>query len=105
MRIVDIRHQIFENIFGTSSINNENNKTVIYPNPATDYIDIAVAGNRTRKAPVRVFDVLGNVVLSSPACSAGTPSEGGHIRLDVSGLAMGVYFVRVGGKMYKFVKM
>jgi len=52
-----------------------------------------------------VYDVLGNKVLSSPACSAGTPSEGGHIRLDVSGLAAGMYFVRVGSKMYKFVKM
>ncbi len=52
-----------------------------------------------------MYDVLGNKVLSSPACSAGTPSEGGHIRLDVSGLAAGMYFVRVGSKMYKFVKM
>jgi len=61
--------------------------------------------NRTLKALVKVYDVLGTVVLSSPACSAGTPSEGGHIRLDVSGLVAGVYFVCVGGKMYKFVKM
>ena len=61
--------------------------------------------NRTLKDAVSVYDVLGNVVLSSPACSAGTPSEGGHIRLDVSGLVAGVYFIRVGGKMYKFVKM
>jgi|GEM_PF-3102453 len=61
--------------------------------------------NRTLKDAVRVNDVLGNVVLSSPTYSAGTPSEGGHIRLDVAGLAAGVYFIRVGGKMYKFVKM
>jgi len=60
---------------------------------------------RTLKAPVKVYDVLGNVVLSSPASPAGTPSEGGHIRLDVSGLSAGVYFVRVGGKMYKYVKL
>jgi len=46
--------------------------------------------NRTLKDAVKVFDVLGNIVLSSPACSVGTPSEGGHIRLDVSGLAAGV---------------
>ena len=77
----------------------------ITPNPATNYIDIAVVGNRILKNAVRMYDVLGNTVLSSPACSAGTPSEGGHIRLDVSGLAAGVYFVRVGSKMYKFVKM
>jgi len=78
---------------------------ILTPNPAGDYIDIAVAGNRTLKDAVRVYDVLGNTVLSSPACSAGTPSEGGHIRLDVSGLAAGVYFVKIDNKMYKFVKM
>jgi|GEM_PF-4161386 len=80
----------------------DNSKPHVYPNPATDYIDIAVAGNRSINDVVNVYDVLGNVVLST---SAGTPSEGGHIRLDVSGLAAGVYFVRVGGKMYDFVKM
>jgi len=45
--------------------------------------------NRILQGAVKVYDVLGNVVLSFPACSAGTPSEGGHIRLDVSGLAIG----------------
>jgi len=90
-----------------NSINSNNGHSItnITPNPATDYIDIVVTGNRTLKDAVKVYDIPGNTVLSSPACSAGTPSEGGHIRLDVSGLAAGVYFVRVGGKMYKFVKM
>ena len=74
---------------------------IITPNPAGDYIDIAVVGNRTLKNAVRVYDVLGVCVGTHPLA----PSEGGHIRLDVSGLAAGVYFVRVCGKMYKFVKM
>jgi len=91
--------------FPVSVADGSDEQIYITPNPATDYIDIAVAGNRTLKDAIRVYDVLGNTVLSSPACSAGTPSKGGHIRLDVSGLAPGVYFVRVGGKMYKFVKM
>jgi len=89
----------------TNVTNTKESDLTLYPNPATDYIDIAVTDNRTLKDAVKVYDVLGNVVLSSPACSAGTPSEGGHIRFDVSDLAAGVYFVRVGGKMYKFVKM
>jgi len=53
---------------------------------------------------VKVYDMLENKVLSSPACSAGTPSEGGHIRLDVSGLAADVHFVREDGKIYMFVE-
>jgi hypothetical protein len=93
----------------------------LYPNPATDYIEIAIdnhtlqdmVGNisgtgsagdidRTLKDAVKVYDVLGVCVATHPL----TPSrEGVTIRLDVSGLAAGVYFVRVGDRMYKFVKI
>jgi|GEM_PF-1473460 len=110
--------------FKTSSFINKNIEEIkyLYPNPTTDYIEIDAksfvilkerqrlktaegSGEANPFLSVKVYDVLGSVVLSSPACSAGTPSEGGHIRLDVSDLAAGVYFVRVGGKMYKFMKM
>jgi hypothetical protein len=51
---------------------------------------------------VKVYDILGVCVLTHPL----TPSrEGESVRLDVSGLAAGVYFVSVGGRMYKFVKL
>ncbi|GEM_PF-4008841 len=99
------RNYIVKGILPFTSVEDNTVLQQITPNPAGDYIEIAVVGNRTLKNAVKVYDVLGTVVLSSPACSAGTPSEGGHIRLDVSGLAAGVYFVRVGGKMYKFVKL
>jgi photosystem II stability/assembly factor-like uncharacterized protein len=96
----------------------------ITPNPATDYIEIAIdnhtlqgmlgntsgtggtgsAGDidRTLKDAVKVYDVLGVCVATHPLAPS---REGVAIRLDVSGLAAGVYFVRVGNKMYKFVKM
>jgi len=78
------------------------NSVLITPNPATDYIDITVAGNRTLKDAVRVYDVLGVCVLTHPLAPS---REGERVRLDVSGLAAGVYFVRSGSKIYKFVKM
>jgi hypothetical protein len=75
--------------------------SIITPNPATDYIEIAI-DNHTLKDAVKVYDVLGVCIATHPL----TPSrEGVAIRLDVSGLAAGVYFVRVGSKIYKFVKM
>jgi hypothetical protein len=74
----------------------------ITPNPATDYIEIAITDDRTLKDAVKVYDVLGVCVATHPLAP---PREGVAIRRDVSGLAAGVYFVRVGGKMYKFVKM
>jgi len=68
----------------------------ITPNPATDHLEISGVVDE-----VRVFDVLG---IEHPA-TAWHPSTEGNIRLDVSSFSPGVYFVSVGGRMYKFVKM
>jgi hypothetical protein len=73
----------------------------ITPNPATDYIDIAITNDYILNGRAKVYDVLGNVVLTHPLPLS---QDGVAIRLDVSGLATGVYFVRIGDKMYKFVK-
>ncbi len=88
----------------------ENNEIEDYlhitPNPATNYIDINTNDVMLSEAKepflsVKVYDVLGVCVLTHPL----SPSrEGESVRLDVSDLAAGVYFVRVGGQMYKFVK-
>ena len=81
----------------------------ISPNPATDYIDIQIpegtGTDRTLKDAVRVYDVLGVCVLEHTYTPPDPLSRGGEIRLDVSGLAAGVYFVRVGGRVLKFVKL
>jgi hypothetical protein len=91
------------------------NHLSLYPNPATDYIEIAtedvilngtqwseesIEGHRSKS--IQIYDFLGNVVLTlTPAISL----KGEGVRIDVSGLAKGVYFVRIGGKIYKFVKL
>jgi hypothetical protein len=113
----------YDLVLGIEEYANNNNR-IITPNPATDYIVIAIdnhtlqgmVGNtsgtdgtgspgdidRTLKDAVKVYDVLGNVVLTlTPALSL----KGEGVKIDVSGLAAGVYFVRIGGNMYKFVKM
>jgi hypothetical protein len=51
---------------------------------------------------VKVYDILGVCVLTHPLAPS---REGESVRIDVSGFAKGVYFVRVGGKMYKFMKI
>jgi hypothetical protein len=75
----------------------------LYPNPATDYIDVMLNEAKEPVLSVKVYDVLGNVVVDTPP--GPLLIEGERIRLDVSGLAAGVYFVKIGNKMYKFVKM
>jgi hypothetical protein len=74
----------------------------ITPNPATDYIDVMLSEAKEPVLSVKVYDVLGVCVGTHPPAPS---REGESVRIDVSGLAAGVYFVRVGGRMYKFVKM
>jgi hypothetical protein len=87
----------------------------ISPNPASDYIEIDLntvilseAKNRngveTSVAHPRIFDLLG-VEITTPNLTP-TLSEGeGVVRLDVSSLSPGVYFVRVGEVVRKFIKI
>jgi WD40 repeat protein len=86
---------------------------IISPNPATDYIEITVNNlvlqgvdgvgtDFILKDAVKVYDVLGNVVLTlTPVLSL----KGEGVKINVSGLPKGVYFVRVGRRTSKFLKM
>jgi photosystem II stability/assembly factor-like uncharacterized protein len=88
---------------------------IISPNPASDYIEIDIndvilseAKNRngveTSVAHPSIFDVLG-MEITTPNLTP-TLSEGeGVVRINVSHLSPGVYFVRVGNMVRKFVKI
>ncbi|GEM_PF-3080841 len=96
--------------FDNTDIHSEymNSNSFITPNPAGDYIEIDAKSfvmlNEVKHPflNVKVYDILGVCVLTHPLAPS---REGESVRLDVSGLAPGIYFVRMGGKMYKFVKM
>ena len=82
-----------------SSVNEDVSSLVsIYPNPATDYFEI-----KTDKIidEIEIFDILGR---KHPVTSC-HPSIEGNYRLDIFELQPGVYFVRVGSEMLKFVKI
>jgi hypothetical protein len=80
---------------------------IISPNPASDYIEISsppLERGLEGVATVRIFDLLG-MEITTPNLTP-TLSEGeGVVRLDVSHLSPGVYFVRVGNMVRKFVKI
>ncbi len=87
----------------------------VTPNPASDYIEITLpACDQTLKGAVegvRIYDVFGELVNLNSQYSTTPPYghpfvlEGEFLRVDVSGLAPGLYFVKVGEKVGKFVKM
>ena len=74
---------------------------VIFPNPATDYIEIkpSEGWKPSDGCNIRIFDILG--VNVSPA---GGRIKGGG-RIDISNLAPGMYFIKIGNKVEKFVKI
>ncbi len=80
----------------------------IHPNPATDYIYINLndlgrdssPSYNTGSGSVKIFNTLGQCVSHLTP----TLSKGEGVRIDVSYLPPGVYLVRVGNRVEKFVK-
>jgi hypothetical protein len=80
----------------------------IYPNPAKDYIEInfdAIAAiNPTLKrgvdegSDIQIFDMLGVPV------TAIHPMTASH-RMNIENLSPGIYFIKIGKRVEKFVKM
>ena len=89
------------------------------PNPATDFIEISVPeNNHTLKGvveKVRIYNVFGQELLDNSQLSIvnsqldstpfNSPASVGHLKIDISSLPPGLYFVRVGEKVGKFVKI
>ncbi len=101
---------------GTSINEDKGSGMYISPNPASEYIEIlplasSVRGNWNDKSPsvrgtkgggseIQIFNYMGELVKNlSPALSKG---EG--VRIDISQLPTGVYFIKIGDKFAKFVK-
>ena len=82
----------------------ESSDLFVYPNPTHDYITITLSNKGLKPfaevSKVQIFDVLGIEVLS-----VGTGFDLSTQRIDVSHLPTGVYFIRIGDKVEKFVKM
>jgi len=65
------------------------NSVTLYPNPAKEYVDVRVDGDVNVKG-VEVYDVYGKVVRTDVGANNDSP-----IRINVSDLSSGMYFVRV----------
>ncbi len=95
--------EVFESPFGTVYL--------ISPNPAEDFIEITKPSEGLEPSEgsvnaVRIFNVFGETVLKSSDLNNSQFSiHNSQLRIDVSGLPSGVYFVRIGGKVGKFVKL
>jgi len=81
----------------------------ISPNPAKDYITInlgsigACSNGASPIASIDIYDVMGILIHSTPSTSL-PPLKEGNLRIDVSNLSPGVYFLKIGDRVEKFVK-
>jgi hypothetical protein len=80
------------------------NSDLISPNPASDYINVDLSFLQRQESEIMIYNIFGECILTTPALRATPPYQGGDIRIDVSALPAGVYFVKVGNeKPIKFV--
>jgi len=83
-------------LFEDRSVGVENEKDMsfaVYPNPATETIFVNVGEQTTE---VQIFNALGTLVHSREATGA--------TAIDIAALPQGIYFVKVGSTIGKFVK-
>jgi len=70
----------------------------VYPNPVTGQLRV-VSGDISDGGDIQIYDIVGKLVQRSPM-SALSPET----TIDISHLANGMYYLRVGEKTVKFVK-
>ncbi len=84
-----------------SKVEDAVNKTgePLYPNPANSFINVRLDAASLFGGSICVYNTFGEQVLSKSL-----PAEKTSVRLDVSSLPPGVYFLRTGSRTEKFVK-
>ncbi len=90
----------------TASVIDDSLLPSISPNPATNFIEISVGANGRSplQSTVKIYNVYGQIVSTfNPTPTLPASREG--VSMDVSGLAPGMYFVRIGDRVGKFVKL
>ncbi|MEI6506991.1 MAG: aryl-sulfate sulfotransferase [Bacteroidota bacterium] len=73
----------------------------IYPNPTNDVMNISFAGqmsNQKRKLEIQITNMIGEVISKSYF------DKSEMIKIDVSSLTNGLYFINVNGTFKKFIK-
>jgi len=74
----------------------------LYPNPASSYVSISLKDETQMGALLQVYNQMGQIVLATRITSE-------NFQLNISGLAGGLYFVRLGNtavqESLKFVKL
>jgi subtilisin family serine protease len=85
---------------GIDEITSENQNVSVYPNPASDVLNVMIRNPRANSAALVVKNVLGQTVITK-----NISAQSQDLLLDVSALKSGIYFLQAGeGSSMKTVK-
>jgi len=73
---------------------------IFSPNPATDYITVNELFLRMHESAIKIYNIFGECVITVE-----TQNFVSLQKIEISSLPVGVYFVRIGEKVSKFVKI
>jgi len=85
------KSEIFSPV-SVNCLNPNENQVSLAPNPAVDYVNANFITNKAMSATITVFSSTGQLLLSTAAILQNGSTT---VRLDVSGLPKGVYFMKV----------
>ena len=74
----------------------------VYPNPTMG--QLTIDNGQLTIGNIEIFNIVGQVVLSTEALRSLMTLESGEITIDVSHLANGMYFLKVGNQVVRFLK-
>lgn len=89
-----------------SSVSEDNDfEAKIYPNPASDYIEISGLINLTLKrgvdeiaGEIKIYNTYGEMVITVGKSSSLSPQS-----IDISHLPIGTYYVKIGSRIHSFI--
>lgn len=81
---------------GIREVNDNSNQLLIYPNPASNTLQLSLSGNHEA---VEITDVLGNELIHEYVSM-----QQGKASIDISSLSGGVYFIKTSKGTQKFIK-
>lgn len=79
---------------GLPDLLSNDNKLICYPNPGMQFLEI-LGADQSPKTDLYLYDVTGQLI---------NRMSGLKTRLDISGLAKGIYFLKSGEKTGRFIK-
>ena len=99
--VLSLPADIIADVDENYTIKNNEYDFSIFPNPATDYIEIqpSEGWQPSEGSVIQIFDMLGVNVLSVEQTSSSVQ------KIDISNLSPSIYFIKIGNRVEKFVKI